>query len=301
MDTSVDMMVRRLREHVSAMADGPDKSTLQRQLRQLDADCPTAARLLAVLASERGLQADVLEDGQRLFEPLLQSLLDLLQDATSTPQGGVADFATTALLCSMATELAVAFHLAQRGYANQAYSHIRSILELADKIELFQQNSEEAAAWVEAGDTKDWIRFSAAAVRERLGKPRYDPLYSMFSELGPHGTFEGVQLVTGKRLSGAPGEARPRIHIWIGGCAREDQIVLTHTWLLYGVVVAMSKLCAVYQGRLPVDDLEQAILRAMAALVDFAKTHLLPWAVANEQDVTELRTWLEEHGGHAAS
>lgn len=278
------------RDQIKQVPDSPMKRQFERQLLSFEENYPTAAQLIGVLSSSNTLKSEILADGSRLFEPVLQSILDLLQDASHNSQKGGAGFAKITLLFSCAQELTVAFHLAQRAFTNQTYAHIRTVFEVCDKIDLFHLKPEEVSIWAEG---KKWEEFLPGSVRKKLGKPSYDPVYSMFSKLGPHGTFEGVQLFTGKTVEKEE-TAIPTLNIWVGGCHRNDQLIMTHGIVLISALMIVFKICEVYRKELHVGEVERAMLGAVNAVIEFDEKHLFPWAKESGKDSGELQKWIED-------
>jgi len=293
-DMTLETMAKGYREQLAKAPDSLEKRQFERQLRRLEGRCPTAAQLIAGLASDKTLKSDILAAGSRLFVPILQSIIDLLQDATATSHKGAAGFAKMALFFSCVNELAVAFHLAQRAFTNQTYGHIRTVFELCDKVDLFHQKPEEADKWTDGGKGKAWQEFSPATVREKLGKPRFDPIYGMFSQLGPHGTFDGIRLFTGKVVEKERADTKPSFHIWVGGCHREDHLIWTHGFLLIATFMVLFKIVEVYRRQLNPLDMEEALLGAAQAVIEFEKANLIPWAKASGGDPSDLEEWVEE-------
>lgn len=138
----------------------------------------------------------------------------MLWDATRESQHGVAQFATLGLLYWTVDELTAAFYLAERRYTTQAYAHLRTVHDLLDKAELFFQQPEWADVW--GSDDKGTIlrELKPGAVRKKLGRPSFDPIYGFFTELGTHGTFEALRKrVTQKEKK----EDRTQVAMRIGG------------------------------------------------------------------------------------
>ena len=96
------------------------------------------------------------------------------------------------MLFSCVHELVVCFHLAQHGYINQAYTHIRTVFESLNRVELFVRDESYASLWCSDDERTKKRELSPVAVRSKLGV-KGDPLYAFFSAHGPHVTWEYVQ------------------------------------------------------------------------------------------------------------
>ena len=75
----------------------------------------------------------VAEAAKPLFLDALQSVMDLLFDATREDQHGAGQFASLSMLYWAVDELNVAFYLAERMYTTQTYSHLRTVHDLLDR------------------------------------------------------------------------------------------------------------------------------------------------------------------------
>lgn len=126
---------------------------------------------------------------QGAFAAALQPALDLL--ASMAPEArGEQGFAVPALLVRGINDLLVAFHLLSHGYINQAYNAMRMAYEAADLLELVGKDASEAHRWVNS--QKPWSDFAPSNVRERLGNPRHDEIYSQLCAYS-HPRFEGTR------------------------------------------------------------------------------------------------------------
>jgi len=157
----------------------------------------------------------------------LQCLVDILHDATQDSQDGPAKIAILGLSYWLFDELTVAQYLARRNYSTLAYTHLRSVMEILDKIELFTKKPETAELWASGNEREVWKKLSPARVREMLGRDSLDPVYKYFSEEGSHATFTAMRPRLRKQSS-VSGET-PKIAIMIGGMkdsARQMSILI---------------------------------------------------------------------------
>ena len=128
-----------------------------------------------------------------------QSLMDVLHDATRNTQRGTANFAMVGLFFWFIDEVTAAQFLARRGYATLAYTRLRSLMEINDKIELFTKQPKYAEVWTSGDEGKIWKELAPPRVREKLGRSNFDPVYRYFSEQGSHSTFTALQARVRKR------------------------------------------------------------------------------------------------------
>jgi hypothetical protein len=145
-------------------------------------------------------------------------------------------------------ELTAAFYLAERRYTTQAYNHLRTVHDLLDKAELFFRHPQWAEVWG-SGD-KQTIRneLSPGAIRNKLGKPKFDPVYGFFTELGTHGTFEALRkrvTQTGKK------NGRAQVAMRIGGTPWESEVDMVIAYcIIMTVISTLITIGQVYQTRL---------------------------------------------------
>jgi hypothetical protein len=171
----------------------------------------------------------------------LQCLVDILHDATQDSQEGPAKIAILGLSYWLFDELTVAQYLARRNYSTLAYTHLRSVMEILDKIELFTKKPETAELWASGNEREIWKKLSPPRVREMLGRDSLDPVYKYFSEEGSHATFTAMRPRLRKK-SGIPGET-PKIAIMIGGMkdSARQMSILIYCIQLGGQAIVMTE------------------------------------------------------------
>ena len=198
----------------------------------------------------------LVEEALVILGKTLQCLFDILHDATQDSQDGPAKIAVLGLAYWLFDELTVAQYLARRNYSTLAYTHLRSVMEILDKIELFTQKPETAELWASGDEREVWKKLAPPRVRELLGRSSLDPVYKYFSEEGSHSTFTAMR----PRLrpqANAPGEDR-RIAIMIGGMkdAARQMSILIYCIQLAGQAIIMTE--SAFKERL--DDVDIATM-----------------------------------------
>jgi hypothetical protein len=243
---------------LSNLADSPDKRRMLRAIAGTRRKHHRSQDFLKRLGMPLPVPVPVVEAARPIFLEAHQSALDLLWDATQESQHGVAQFATLGLLYWTIDELTAAFYLAERRYTTQAYSHLRTVHDLLEKAELFFQQPTWADVW--GSDNKRQIRkeLSPGAVREKLGRPSFDPIYGFFTELGTHGTFEALRkrvTQTGKK------EDRTQVAMRIGGTPWDSEVEMVIACCIFTVLSTLLTIGKVYETRLHVEEVV-GILRA---------------------------------------
>ena len=186
-----------------------------------------------------------------------QGLLDVLHDAIQRSQKGPANFAITGLFFWLIDETMAAQFLARRSHATLAYTHLRSIMEISDKIELFTKQPEQAEIWIAGNEREVWKKLAPPRVREKLGRSSFDPLYQYFSEQGSHSTFTAMQSRVRRRSN--TGNQRLGITMMIGGIPdRGRQLsILMYATLLTNI--ALHRAVFAFAERLNGEDAAQII------------------------------------------
>ena len=100
-----------------------------------------------------------------------------------------------------------------------------------------------------ARDEKQKIRkeLSPGAIRKKLGKPKFDPVYGFFTELGTHGTFEALRkrvTQTGKK------NGRTQLAMRIGGTPWEGEVDTAIACCIMTVLSTLITIGQFYETRL---------------------------------------------------
>ena len=157
----------------TVLPEGLSKRNFERVLGAAEGRHFNVATFLDGLESPTQISLPIVAAARDTFAELLQRILDFLFDTTKHTHQGHATFAIIGLLYWAVDELLVAMHLAQRGFANQSYAHIRTVDEILDKAKLFHEQPQWATLWATGSDKDVWEEL-APAVRagEKLGQER---------------------------------------------------------------------------------------------------------------------------------
>jgi hypothetical protein len=275
-DHAFETLRQTVRRTVEASPDGAAKRQAERQLAIAEGQHFEAEPLLRILEASPSVDDPVLPAARATFAELLQRVLDVMYDVTRHTHKGPASFAKVGLFYWAVDELLVAMHLAQRAFTNQAYTHIRTVYEILDKIELFHKNPEYAQLWVSGPDKKVRKELRPSAVRGRLGKPKFDPVYSFFSELGPHGTFKGLQ-ARGARTNSPSEEGRPRFRLWVGGSPLRHHVVWTNSACVDAALTTLVKCVKVFAQYLNEEEMRHVLDSSLELQNRFVREHYVKW------------------------
>lgn len=288
-DEIVNELLEEAPRLIEQMPEGREKREAKRIYKTATGKHFDAESLVKILEQPGRGEREDSKEIRKIFLNRLQDILDLLSDAVEPSRRGVAEFAKLGLFYLCVDELLAAFHMAQHSFVNQAYSHIRSILEALDKIELFNRKPEWAELWasVDPKQEKDQLKeLNPASIREKLGRERYDPFYGFFSEFGPHGTFRTIETRSSRKPELV--DSRPQIHFWIGGCPFEHNIMFINSYLLFSLGLVLSRVGSIYGHLLNREDVREILDHLIEDDKRFNETHFIPWAQSVGLDVSPL-------------
>ena len=257
-DNLMDTLASQFEQQISNLADSPDKRKMLRLVAGVKRKHHKAETFLKRLGMPYPVPIPIVEAARPIFLDAQQSVLDLLWDATQQSQQGVAQFATLGLLYWTVDELTAAFYLAERRYTTQAYGHLRTVHDLLEKAELFFHQPAWADVWASGDKKKILVELSPGAIRKKLGRPKFDPVYGFFSELGTHGTWEALR----KRVTQTgKSEDRTQVAMRIGGTPWDSEVDMVVVGCIFTVFSTLLLIAKVYDARLHRGE-TAAILRA---------------------------------------
>ncbi len=232
-----------IEQQLPNLPDSVKTRQLRRATRGAQGKRLHAAGYINALESPQNDLKDLFKKTRELFEKHLQFTMDLYQDVSDNTFGGVVNFCKYSLIGVCIDELIVAHHLCQHSYAAQAFSHIRSVQEAIDLIELFNKEPKWADLW--AGDEpskKVWEELKPSKVRKKLGRDETSGrIYSMFSVSGTHPSFE---MIRSKCLKSAElsSKGNPQFSISIGGTPHTKEAVCSPIFLLFSLTMVFVQL-----------------------------------------------------------
>lgn len=260
-------------EHgLAEVADSPDKRKLLRLVALTKQKHHRAENFLNGLGRPLPVPFPVAAAGKPVFLDTLQSVMDLLFDATRETQKGVGQFASLSMLYWTVDELNVAFYLAERKYTTQTYSHLRTVHDLLDKADLFFQQPQWADVWGGPDKKKILHELRPGAVRAKLGKPKFDPVYDFFTERGMHGTFGAVQKRVVQR---GKSQGTTRVAMWMGGVAWDEEVDIAISSCILSTLLTLITVAKVYETRLHPAEIRALIQARVNTGIEFLRTHLL--------------------------
>jgi len=281
-DRLLDGVALKFEQGLAGVADSPDKRKMLRLIALTRRKHHRAENFLKGLGRPLTKTFPVVEAAKPLFLDALQSVMDLLFDATREHQHGAGQFALSMLYWTV-DELNVAFYLAERMYTTQTYSHLRTVHDLLDRAELFFQFPAMADVWGGADKKKILKELSPSAVRVKLGKPKFDALYDFFTERGMHGTFGAVQMRT-KQTGKRPGVTS--IAMRMGGVAWDEEVDIAVSCCILTTVLTLITVAKVYESRLHQAEVFATLQGKSQTAIEFLKKHLVKQLHASGKDVS---------------
>jgi hypothetical protein len=282
-DRLLDGVALTFEQGLAGVADSPDKRKMLRLIALTRRKHHRAENFLKGLGRPLTKTFPVVGAAKPLFLDALQSVMDLLFDATREHQHGAGQFASLSMLYWTVDELNVAFYLAERMYTTQTYSHLRTVHDLLDRAELFFQFPAMADVWGGADKKKILKELSPSAVRVKLGKPKFDALYDFFTERGMHGTFGAVQMRT-KQTGKRPGVTS--IAMRMGGVAWDEEVDIAVSCCILTTVLTLITVAKVYESRLHQAEVFATLQAKSQTAIEFLKNHLVKPLQASGKDVS---------------
>jgi len=250
LDGLIELGAQGAEQALPGMQEGPEKRAAIRAVAAARKDHFLAVDLLAVLERPPAIDHPTLAAVRPVFLGGLQLALDFLFDARSSPTKGKVYFAKYGLAMWAIDELLVSFDLAQRAFVNQAYSHVRTVHEVLDKIELFHTNPTWAEFWVDkSGEYPHWKELTPAQVRKKLGRARHDPLYNFFSSMGPHMSFRGLQ-ARGGMVQGPGDSGDTSAMFFIAGAPFVHELIVVNVLAAHAAIAFAVQVGRVFADKL---------------------------------------------------
>ena len=248
-----------------------------------------AKKLLYELDFPSGLGSEMTREGDAIFLKHLQKLLDLLKILNGR-YSSRAFSAIFLLLARCISDLVAAFHLGKHGYSIQCYTLLRPILETLNLIELFFQFPDLGDTWIQCRG-EDRKEFKPSEVRKKLGKERYDPIYSELCKMGSHPTSRIIDDISS--IVGTDSNV-PQIQVFIGPSSHEHTIRFSYSLSLLLLRLIMLKLTHVGADKIPQDERRNTIRDGIREQVDFEQKYISPFLRKGGVDTTEVDQFMVE-------
>ena len=273
-DRNVSILSDAATDAIAALPDSPEKRQMMRKAKLARGEIVRQQANLDTLGTPRSRETPSLVAAEQFVVAALQSAANIIHDISDQRRNGVQDAALIATFTGAMDDLLAATHLLRHGYSNQASSLLRATHESIELAELFRIDESEAELWATGSAHERWKKQRPAAVRKKLRKDKFDPLYAILSESGTHSSFRGFQNRSGQ--TGDINAETPRIMIWIGGTKNLVVLHMTAFVLMYetfSLVLGMSK---AFAPEIDNDEYSDNIDTLLADLRRIVTEHLLP-------------------------
>jgi hypothetical protein len=296
---ATDGSIEAIKQYNAQLLSQIPDSKFKRQLARLHASSTgkhfdIEAHIKELESSSQKIDPD-LSECVRIFTEGLKHISGFIFDITQDSMKGSANYAQISLLMLCVNELLVTLHLLKHRYANQAYSHIRTIFELLDKVELFRVKPKWADVWASNDEKLIWNELRPAEVRKKLGKNKYDPIYALFSSLGVHGSFQAVQVQSARKVQAKKDNIS--ITFWVGGTPFEHNIVWVNAFAIYALYSVLMQVMRSFEKRLNAEEGEEVLKKIFIELKSYVLNQFLPWAkkaklsTGDFEDFLKKKTW----------
>lgn len=230
---------------------------------------------------------------REIFEKNLQIVMDLYQDVTDNTLSGPAMFCKLSLLGVCIDELLVVFHLSQRSYAGQSFSHIRTIQESLDLFELFNKEPRWADLWTSDKQSKEiWKELKPSKVRENLGKDEvFGKIYSLLSGAGSHPSFEMLRTRCRMAVKPSP-KGNRQFSISIGGTPKTKEAIFAHVFVLLSMVMILAQIANSFKKFLNEPEIVEILQSMTDEVTGFVVTFLVKPLEDAGRDMSDMKKFV---------
>lgn len=283
-----EQVLNYMETQLPAMPDSILARQLRRSLKGAKGKRLFAQGYIKVLESPVDSPNVLQKRSREIFEKRLQVIMDFVQDISEHKGSGPANFCKYALVSVCIDELLVAFHLLQKAYAAQTFSHLRTVQEALDLIALFYKEPKWADLWISDKPFKDvWAELKPGKVRAKLGKDHiFGKIYSLFSAQGSHPSFEMLRARCRSKVN--PKGERPLISISIGGTPWSKEVIFGHVFLILLTCILLWETVLNFEDRLNKEEAKQEVIEAFKDFSDLFIETLIKPLQSRGRDLKEM-------------
>lgn len=293
-DKIIDTSVEIFDQAIKTSPDTKETRAIKKLLRTMKRSLPSAQSLIMDMEGKSEIADPVIKETRVFFEKYFQVFLDALYDISiEQTQSGTTSYAILSILFSFVDELIAGFHMAQHAYINQAYTHIRSVLEGLNMIQLFLKDSSFADLWVSNEEKRKRNELSPWAVRKKLGI-KEDPIYRFLSTYGPHPTFDYVKSKSARKAS-LSSNGNSEIHFFLGGTRLIRHIREANFNCILALQLALSIVGKAFPDRLHLEDYTETLKNAASDWKNYLLQHI-QFYKDTELDVNDFELLLQMFG-----
>lgn len=284
--------------NIEKMEDGILKRKAKRNIRKLNNESYYFEQLISTLTVTKE-KDQVLKDADVLIKNQMQVIIDLVSDvAFEEEQSKYFDFLKITLYYYIIEELIVAKHLADQNYTSQAYTHIRSVYETIDLIDLFIKFPEYMELWVNNSDDELIQKgkrktFMPNKVREKIGTHDtiYEKIYWLLCEIGTHTTYKNINSKIEIILDRDEKE-KGKINLKLCGVPFREDIIFCNTMIIQTIMFVFTNLISNYEKSFLDEEIEELIDEQKNSVVEFYSSSIINELSAMGFDVKEFIEFL---------
>lgn len=275
------------RENAEKMQDSPESRRARRIIAKGEGGHVSVESMLKAFEKPHGYHSKIIDDWSAVLSKTHQAIADFVYDLNQEKEPPQYSIVLITLLYSCVDELTVAHFLGRHFYFGQANAHLRIVLESLEKIELFVEKPD----WVQVWASGDWKtihnELRPSAVRKKLGRSGFDPLYDYLSN-NVHASFDSFR---GRAVIDPSKERAARV--FVGGTPFVHLQIFHFQFSLIVSNLLLSRLAKLFGKSLNFEEVEQTLKGAAKDLEEFNQAHLDLWAAENKLDISEMKKIFE--------
>lgn len=255
-----------LEDKVAKMDDSIERRELNRSIRKLNGEHHNFLEIYNSIAIDRENKDSIIIKSKDFIHHDMQIILDLMSDVVSCGKTVTYNESLKlSLYYYIIEELTVVIYLLEHHFVNQSYTHLRSVFETLDLIELFEKDESLIELWKDNSSDEEIQKkkrntFMPNKVREVIGKKDsiYEEIYWTLCEIGTHTTFKNIQTRTCLTLTSKENENN-RFSIKLGGIPFKEDIFLCNSMLLQTISFVILSITNSYADYFLKEEIEKIL------------------------------------------
>lgn len=289
--TFFDRIFSDARDNARKMPDSPAVRAMIRSSSAQLREHFEAHRFVRQLEASPSTPDDLINDWTALAEHSLEIFLDWLFDVCDRKTRVGYDVVLIGLLYSCFDEFVAAIHLSRHKYSLQSNTHLRTVLETLDQVELFSRDRSWIDVWVGDDRRRSWNELKPSAVRKKLGLTGPDEVYGFLSGTGAHPSIKGFKERVLQRVedTGLQDQDAPTVAIVSLGGTRTEWLRVVNLQLGIAMIGrAVAKLVSCFPSMLNEQEVDERLAKQTAMWRDFTAKHIAPWLEDHGEDAAPL-------------
>jgi len=292
-DKSNEALLATIGEQIKELPDTTITRKLKRNLKGAKGQWLIVESLVNFLGTEVSKPTPYAVALKPYFLKHIQTIMDFWQDISQNTLSGPVQFSNFYLIGHCVDEFLVAFHLSQRGLTGPAFTHIRSIQESLDLMELFRQDKKWVDLWISDDKGKDWRKLRPKNIRKELKRgDAFEGIYSLLSTIGSHPTFSGAQARVRKYAKEST-EGRPKFNFRIGGTPGTQEDLFAHIFIPILIMALLNEVIANFSQFLNEEETISALKESISDYQKYLDESIFPLLPDNE-GTKEIVTGLKQ-------